>query len=234
MGPPAILRGSVNYWITPSARNRPHGAPRVWSCAPGLAEGFGRSRIPPRAVVRLLCVRPNRSPCQVVVIGTTTVDLFLTGVERLPSAGADEFTPENVAFLEEPLTMVLGGNAANSAYVLAGLDSPTSLCSVIGRDILGALVLDWLTRRGVILDGLIQTESSATSSTTVAIDRSLHRLSLHHRGGSPEFSPEQVPPDLVSRARCLLLTSYQLLPKFRGRGVQGAPVVSVKLGTVGP
>jgi ribokinase len=166
----------------------------------------------------LSSVRLNRFPSQVVVIGTTTVDLFLTGMERLPGAGADEFTPESVAFLDQPLTMVLGGNAANSAYVLAGLDTPTSLCSVIGRDTLGALVLDWLKRRGVILDGLIQTESSATSSTTVAIDRSLHRLSLHHRGGSPEFSPEQVPHDLVSQARCLLLTSYHLLPKFRGRG----------------
>jgi sugar/nucleoside kinase (ribokinase family) len=154
----------------------------------------------------------------VVVIGTTTVDLFLTGMERLPGAGSDEFTTENVAFLDRPPTMVLGGNAANSAYVLAGLDTPTSLCSVIGRDTLGALVLGWLKQRGVILDGVIQAETSATSSTTVAIDRSLHRLSFHHPGGSPEFSPEQVSLDLVSRTRCLLLTSYHLLAKFRREG----------------
>jgi sugar/nucleoside kinase (ribokinase family) len=128
----------------------------------------------------------------VVVIGTTTVDLFLTGMERLPAAGADEFTPENVAFLDQPLTMVLGGNAANSAYALAGLGTPTRLCSVIGRDTLGGLVLGWLKQRAVILDGLIQAESSATSSTAVATDRSLHRLALHHRGGSPEFAPERL------------------------------------------
>jgi len=172
----------------------------------------------PRAKRPLEPREPDGTLRTVVVIGTTTVDLFLTGIERLPGAGADEFTPQNVAFLDQPPIMVLGGNAANSAYVLAGLDTPTSLCSVIGRDTLGALVLDWLKQRGVVLDGMIQAESWATSSTTVAIDRSLHRLSFHHRGGSPEFSPEEVPPELVSQARCLLLTSYHLLPKFRGRG----------------
>jgi sugar/nucleoside kinase (ribokinase family) len=151
-----------------------------------------------------------------VVIGTTTVDLFLGGMERLPAGGSDEFTPDNVAFLDQPPRMALGGNGANSAYVLAGLGIPTSLCSVIGRDTLGELVLGWLRRRRVILDGLIRSEASATSSTTIATDRKLHRLALHHRGGSPALSPKEVPREVLSGARCLLLTSYHLLPKFRG------------------
>jgi len=163
-------------------------------------------------------VTESAQPEVVVVIGTTTVDLFLTGLERLPDTGADEFTPENVAFLDQPPTMVLGGNAANSAYVLTGLGTATRLCSVIGRDALGGLVLGWLQQRGVILDGMIRAEGFATSSTMVAIDRRLHRLAFHHRGGSPEFAPEEVPPALVCGARCLLLASYHLLPKFRGRG----------------
>lgn len=152
-----------------------------------------------------------------LVVGTTTVDLLHTGIDRLPGAEADEFTPESVAFLDRPLAVLLGGNGANSAYVLAGLGTPASLCSIIGRDPLGTLVLDWLKRRRVALDALIQSESAATSTTTVAIDRKLRRLSFHHPGGSPGLSPAHVPLELVSSARCLLLTSYHLLPEFRGR-----------------
>ena len=44
----------------------------------------------------------------VVVIGTTTVDLFLTGMERLPGAGADEFTPENFPSDEKILAAARG------------------------------------------------------------------------------------------------------------------------------
>jgi argininosuccinate lyase len=153
-----------------------------------------------------------------VVVGTTTLDTFLTGTDRIPSPGTDEFTPDSIAFLDQPPAMVLGGNGANAAYVLAGLGAPTSLCSVIGRDIPGAIVVDWLKQRGVVLNRMVRSERCAASSTTVVVDRALNRLSLHHGGGSPQFSPEDVPAELIARARCVLLTGYHLLPKFRGRG----------------
>ena len=63
---------------------------------------------------------------------------------RIPEVGTDEFTSDSIAFLDHPMTMVLGGNGAEGAFVLAGLGTRVALCSVIGKDLLGSVVLAWL------------------------------------------------------------------------------------------
>jgi sugar/nucleoside kinase (ribokinase family) len=67
------------------------------------------------------------------VIGTTTADLFISGVARMPRFDGDEFTANNQVICGHPLTMALGGNGANSAYVLGALGAPVMLCSVGGQ-----------------------------------------------------------------------------------------------------
>jgi sugar/nucleoside kinase (ribokinase family) len=154
----------------------------------------------------------------VVVLGTTTVDVFLSGTDRIPCAGADEFTPESYAFLDLPFSFSLGGNGANSAYALASLGSPVLLCSAIGEDRLGSLALEWLASRRIDLSGLARSRTLATSGTVVVTDRSRHRLSLHHAGASVELCPETVPAGAADTAAALLISGYHLLPCFRGGG----------------
>src|SRR5829696_601156 len=98
-----------------------------------------------------------------VVIGTTTVDLYISGIDKMPRFEGDEFTASSLAFCSRPLTMTLGGNGANSAYVLASLGAPTALCSAAGRDLLGDTVAGWLQAKGVDLRGFVRSEQHSTA-----------------------------------------------------------------------
>jgi sugar/nucleoside kinase (ribokinase family) len=151
-----------------------------------------------------------------VVVGTTTVDLIIAALERIPSLGDDEFTSESLAFLDTPMRMTLGGNGANAAYVLAGLSEPVRLCSVIGSDALGEIVLGWLRHRAVDTRAVRRDLGDATATTTVITDRAHHRLAFHHPGGSERYLPEHLPDLPAGQGDTLLLTSYHLLPGFRG------------------
>ncbi|MDA2930497.1 carbohydrate kinase family protein, partial [Acidobacteria bacterium AH-259-O06] len=157
-----------------------------------------------------------------IVIGSTTVDLFVSGLERMPDWGGDEFTVDNLAFCDEPLTMVPGGNGGNSAYVLAKLGAPVTLCSAIGRDKLGDIVYDWLVSAGVSTEGLMRTEREATSTTTVVMDKTLNRVSFHHPGASKTFKISDVPGELLNKPDALLISGYPLLPAWRPEGVAEA------------
>ena len=149
------------------------------------------------------------------IIGTTTFDLFLTGMDTIPGFGVDEFTPDSFAFLDDPALPVIGGNGANSAYVLATLGTPTALCSFVGNDTMGVVIRGWLEDRGVDTAGLVVGADWATACTAIAIDRDSRRLTLHHSGGSNEFAPAMVPDAVLADTRGLLFSSYHLLPEFR-------------------
>ena len=62
-----------------------------------------------------------------LIIGTANVDLLVSGFAKMPGDSSDEFTTSNLVFCDEPLKLVLGGNGANCAYVLAGLGAPASV-----------------------------------------------------------------------------------------------------------
>jgi ribokinase len=150
-----------------------------------------------------------------VVIGTTTLDIFMTGLDDLPTPSGDEFTPESISFTGDPPTMTLGGNGANSAYVAAGLGANTVLCSVVADDAAGRMLSDWLEARGVGLEGL-RRDGSATSMTIVATDRDRARLSFHHPGSGRTYTPDHLPVGLIEAADNLLLSGYHLLSGMRG------------------
>ena len=71
------------------------------------------------------------------VIGTATVDLFVSILTDMPRSEGDEFTVDSLVFLDDRLRLAFGGNRAISAYVLARLGGSVELCSGLGTDILG-------------------------------------------------------------------------------------------------
>ena len=64
-----------------------------------------------------------------LVLGNATVDLFVGGFESIPTVDGDEFTNNSLIFTNQPLTVSIGGNGGNSAYVLGHFGAPTALCS---------------------------------------------------------------------------------------------------------
>lgn len=135
-----------------------------------------------------------------VIIGSANVDLIVSGFDKMPVVMGDEFTTSSLVFCDDALKLVLGGNGANCAYVLAGLGAPTALCSAAGQDELGRLVRGWLTERGLHLAGFVQSAAQATAFTTIVSDRGLNRLAFHHPGALAGFSLDDIPTDLLHAA----------------------------------
>ncbi len=145
------------------------------------------------------------------VIGTTTLDIFVSGFETLPEIDGDEFTASSLVFCENPVRTGMGGNGGNSAYVLAKLGVPVSLYSALGRDGHGELLRNWLQDAGADLSNLTHSSTSGSSSTIVLTDENRNRLSFHHHGASAEITPEILSDSDLSANDFLLFTGYPLL-----------------------
>lgn len=153
-----------------------------------------------------------------LVIGTTTLDLLNRGIDQMPTVRGDEFTVDSLAFCHQPLQMMLGGNGAISAYVLARLGATVNLGSVVGRDAAGELLLGWLTAAGVAVTSVCQHPTAATSTTTVISDQAQNRLAVHHAGASHAYAPPDLSPALLTNATALLIASYTLFLRWRSQG----------------
>ena len=102
----------------------------------------------------------------------------------LGGEGADGFTAGNVIYTDTPARVVVGGNGANSAYVMAGLGVPTTLCSAVGRDVLGDTLLGWLRARGVLLDGVARLGTHATSTSAILMTDAATQVVFYHPGAT--------------------------------------------------
>jgi sugar/nucleoside kinase (ribokinase family) len=152
-----------------------------------------------------------------VVVGTTTVDVVLTGTDRLPQPGDDEFAGDGFTLLDDPARLLVGGNGAITACVHARLGGETQLVSAVGDDVLGRFAVERLDEAGVRLTGLLTVADGATACTAVAVDRSFRRVAYHHPGVSATTEAADLPAALLAGATTVLLTSYHLLPELRGR-----------------
>jgi sugar/nucleoside kinase (ribokinase family) len=153
-----------------------------------------------------------------VVIGTANIDLIVSGFDQMPVVMGDEFTTSSLVFCDEPLKLVLGGNGANCAYVLAGLGAPTSLCSAVGLDELGRIVHGWLAQQGVDLTGFVHNRQRATAYTTIVSDRGRNRLAFHHQGALATYTLADLPAALLAQAQVVLVTGYSIMPGLRPTG----------------
>lgn len=153
-----------------------------------------------------------------LALGNTTVDLFVSGLTAMPAVGGDEFTTSNLAFCDRPLEMVLGGNGAIAAYVLARLGAAVTLCSATGADPLAEIAGQWLAAVGVDSGGLARIPTAGTSTTTVVTDAQLNRISFHYPGATHLYAPSDFSAHWLRPDGVLLASAYPLLPAWRPQG----------------
>lgn len=158
----------------------------------------------------------------ITVVGSTTLDVLVGRVPRMPEREGDEFTTTSLVFTETPTRHLLGGNGGNSAYCLAQLGREAHLSSAVGTDLAGHVLLDWLAEGGVDLEGIVRTEESATSTTTVVTDEASNRLSYHHHGATGAFSLADLDRSLLRESEALLVTGPPLLSGWRMEGIREA------------
>jgi sugar/nucleoside kinase (ribokinase family) len=167
-----------------------------------------------------------------LVIGTTTVDLFISGFERLPRTEGDEFTVDSLAFCTQPLRPALGGNGAISAFALARLGAPAILSTAVGNDWLGDLVTHWLGDANVQMDHVVRRADAATASTVMISDDRRNRLSFHHAGANETLVETEIPIHLLGPSDALLLTSYPLLNGLRLQGSMSLLTAAHRVGAI--
>lgn len=153
-----------------------------------------------------------------VIVGSVTADLLLFS-EKLPAnLAGDGFQASNLVFTDRPLTILMGGNGGNSAYVLGRLGQPTALFGAVGQDPLGDMLRQWLEAAGVDTRGLLRSSSHATSTSTIITSDPSRQAVFHHLGSTAQVDLTQMPADLFSQAEVLLCSSYHLMPKMRAGG----------------
>ena len=152
-----------------------------------------------------------------VVIGTTTVDLIVRGIPKIAGMG-DGFRADNLAFCDQPLLMLMGGNGGNSAYVWGKLGVETAVISSIGQDDLGDWLASKLASQQVNLDGLMRQPDLATSTSTILLDHDERQSVFHHKGATDGLRLTAVHESLLAQARVLLISSYTLFPHMRSGG----------------
>lgn len=167
-----------------------------------------------------------------VVIGTTTVDLFISGIDKMPRIDGDEYTVNSLAWCSNPLVMTCGGNAGNSAYVLATLGAQVGLGSTAGHDALGDMICGWLAARGVDLRGVWRSADYGTSTNITLLDEHLNRLNFYHPGALQRLRYEDLPTDYWRDVSALLITSYPIMTALRPDGYRAALAVARAAGAI--
>ena len=153
-----------------------------------------------------------------VIIGTVTADLMVLSDVPLGNLSGDGFRSSNLVFTETPVSISMGGNGGNSAYVLAGLGAPTALCGAVGQDLLGNALVDWLQARNINLTGLARSPTHATSSSTIIMTDAANQVVFHHLGSTAHAQFEAMPEQLFATAGVLLATSFSIMPQLRAGG----------------
>ncbi len=152
------------------------------------------------------------------IVGTATVDLFVSNLAGMPRSDGDEFTVDSLVFHDEPLRTSLGGNGANSAYALARLEAEVKLVGGLGEDHLGDWMASQLKDAGVGMGSVKRYPGMGTATTLILSDRDQNRLAFHHEGANRAVDGSSVDNALVRGSDMLLLTSYSIMPGLRPQG----------------
>lgn len=110
------------------------------------------------------------STCRVLVVGDVMIDSYLIGkVERIsPEA------PVPVVALQQRDNLL--GGAANVALNIQSLGAEAILCSVIGNDMQGDLLLNLMEKEGLKTDGIIRSDERITTTKFRIISNRMQML----------------------------------------------------------
>ena len=108
--------------------------------------------------------------------------ILLTGVATLDIVSTvDTYPPEDAEVRASALRIDCGGNAANTARVLAGLGHEAHLCAVLADDLFASRVRDCLARAGVDLRHCPRRAGATPTSLVCLSAASGSRTIVHHR-----------------------------------------------------
>jgi sulfofructose kinase len=143
-----------------------------------------------------LTLAESTGSLDVLCVGFATHDL-LAAVSSYPPADAKT----EVMDLDDQG----GGPAATAAVAIARLGGRVAMVAAVGDDRRGEAILAELGREGVDVSACIRVPGAKSPLSIVIVDRSAGTRSAFSHRGSATLMPEQVPADLVARARVVLV-----------------------------
>jgi sugar/nucleoside kinase (ribokinase family) len=141
------------------------------------------------------------------------------------------------------VSLTTGGNVCNTGLAMAKLGMKVAAAGMVGRDVLGAAVLENLQKGGMDTSAVIITEQAQTSATVVAVEAGGERCFFHSPGATPLLDAKafrQCMP-MFKRSRFVQIGYFGLLPTITpdlagllGELKAGAPLTKIALDTVNP
>lgn len=143
--------------------------------------------------------------------GILVADHVCDPIEHMPQAGE--------LVLSKRLSLSIGGCAANVAVDLAKLERRIGVVGVIGRDIFGRFVREFLEDSGVTCEALVESETEQTSGTLIVNVRGEDRRFIHSVGANAEFTAKEIDAELLKQCRVLYLGGYCLSESLTAENV---------------
>jgi sugar/nucleoside kinase (ribokinase family) len=142
-----------------------------------------------------------------VVAGDVNPDVIALDADPMPVFG-------QVERIVREVRITMGGSSSIMACGAARLGLDVSFCGVVGDDDAGRLALGLLRDRGVDV-AACRIDRSAPTAVTVILARDVDRAILTSLGTIGALTADDIPADLVARARHLHVGSTALQPRLR-------------------
>jgi sugar/nucleoside kinase (ribokinase family) len=136
-----------------------------------------------------------------------------------------------------------GGNVCNVGLAMAKLGMKVAAAGMVGKDVLGAAVLERLKAGGMDTSAVISTEAAQTSATVVAVEPGGERCFFHNPGATPLLDAEafRTCMPMFKRSKFVQVGYFGLLPtitpdlaELLGELRAVAPKTQIALDTVNP
>jgi sugar/nucleoside kinase (ribokinase family) len=150
---------------------------------------------------------------RVITIGVHVVDVLARPIEEIPVGQGGQ--------LVEEIRITPAGSAGGTAVTLAKLGATVSSAGAIGRDALGDVMLELLSRAGVDGSLLVRRDDAQTSASVLPIRPDGSRPAFHVIGANAQYSSVDAPWDAIEAATHLHLGA----PEFMG-GEEAAKILS--------
>jgi sugar/nucleoside kinase (ribokinase family) len=141
------------------------------------------------------------------------------------------------------ISLTTGGNVCNTGIAMAKLGMKVAAAGLVGKDVLGAAVLERLQDAGLDTSSVFATDKAQTSASVVAVEPGGERCFFHTPGVTPLLDAEAFRRCIPMFKRCaivqiayfgLLPTLTSDLPKVLRELRQAAPETKIALDTANP
>ena len=144
-----------------------------------------------------------------IVAGEANVDILVQAAAGL-EAGKEKWAQD--------MNLVLGGSSAITAFNLAKMGTTVAFCGVIGRDLFGTFVTDFLAKANIDLSGVVRSSREKTG-VTLWIRARGERAGLTYAGSIASLRADDITDERLKTARHLHVGAYFLQTRFHSGAV---------------